>query len=173
MRLTAVHSPRGFTLIELIVVMTLLATIFAMVAPRLSGFVSGRSVAEESRRLLASTQYARSRAIDRAERTEVWIDLENRQYGVRPASPTDSQSDIETERPVTFQLADKLTLEVDEQFEDEEGIVRILFWPDGSVDEESPVRMTLNEENVPRKAIALSDNRLQFVIEEAAADAIR
>jgi type II secretion system protein H len=172
MRVRTGNSLRGFTLLELIVVMALLAIVLAFAAPRLSGFVSARNVEEESRRLLASTQYARSRAIDRAERTEVWIDLENRQYGVRPASPTESQADVEAERPVTFQLADKLTLQVDEQYEDDQRVARILFWPDGSIDEESPARITLLEDDAPRKDVILSDNRLQFVIQEAA-DAIQ
>src|SRR3954451_20071745 len=58
------HSrKRGFTLVELILVMALLAIVMAVSAPALSNFFRGRTLDSEARCLMSLTRYGQSRAV--------------------------------------------------------------------------------------------------------------
>jgi type II secretion system protein H len=54
---------RAFTLIELILVMTILLVVMAVAFPSLRGFFRGRNLDSEARRILALTRYGQSRAV--------------------------------------------------------------------------------------------------------------
>lgn len=105
------HTDRGrpgFTLIELILVLALLAVISSYVAPSLSKFVRGRSLDSEARRLLAVTRAAGGRAVSLGVPVRVWLDTAGRGYGMESellATNMDTQV-------VSFQLEDHLSLEV-------------------------------------------------------------
>lgn len=77
----------GFTLLELILVLALLGIAVAIVTPRLSGFASGRAFDSETRRLLALTHAARSRAIAEGRPIVLWINSTSGTYGVRQDGP--------------------------------------------------------------------------------------
>lgn len=72
----------GFTLIEMILVMALLVVAVSMVSPRLSGFIRGRALESEARRVLALTHAARSRAISESMPVLLWLDASTGHYGV-------------------------------------------------------------------------------------------
>ena len=72
----------GFTLIEFILVMTLLMVVFGVAAPSLSNFFKGRTLDGEARRLLALTGYAQSRAVSEGLPMILWIDSNAGTYGV-------------------------------------------------------------------------------------------
>ena len=65
----------GFTLLELILVLVLISTVLAMVAPSLRAFAGSRPVAEAAARLVALTDYARSRAVSEAREYRLSFDL--------------------------------------------------------------------------------------------------
>jgi len=132
----------GFTLLELIVVMAMLAAVMAISTPALSRFVKGRTLEEEARRFLALTRYARSEAISRSVLMELWIDPEHGLYGLSPQS----RYDLENRKPIEFSLADGLSFEVDRKVLDERGEAKILFWPDGSIDVESLVELRIRRD---------------------------
>lgn len=73
---------QGFTLIELILVMTLLIIIIALVVPRLQAFFGGRDQDSEIRRFVALTHYAQSRAASEGVPMFLWIDPKNGAYGL-------------------------------------------------------------------------------------------
>ncbi|MGA4644903.1 pilus assembly FimT family protein [Limisphaera sp. 4302-co] len=73
----------GFTLIELILVMAVLATVLAVAAPSLSRFFQGRKVEEEAMRFLALTRYAQSRAVAEGVPMLLWIDTGAGRYGLQ------------------------------------------------------------------------------------------
>lgn len=123
----------GITLIELMLVMAMIATIMAIAAPRLSGFFRGRDLLEETRRFVAVTRYGRSEAISRSVLMEMWVDTSEGKYGLNPQSP----SEAESSKDVEFELADGLSFEIDEESLDDDGKAHILFWPDGSIDIDS------------------------------------
>src|SRR5947207_6133930 len=54
---------RGFTLLELVVVMLILTVMLAMVAPSLSGFGRGRQAEQAAANILALSRWAREQAI--------------------------------------------------------------------------------------------------------------
>lgn len=56
-------SRPGFTLLELILVMVLMAVTLAIAAPSLRGFASSRQSADLASRLVAMTQWARSQSV--------------------------------------------------------------------------------------------------------------
>ncbi|HSU68525.1 MAG TPA: GspH/FimT family pseudopilin [Tepidisphaeraceae bacterium] len=55
---------RGFTLLELILVMAILAVVVAMVAPSLSVFANGRQTNYAASRIVSMAEYARTQAIN-------------------------------------------------------------------------------------------------------------
>ena len=141
-----IGSARGMTLIELILVMAVLATVLAIAAPSLSRFFSGRDLKEEVRRFVALTKFARSEAVSRGVMMELWIDPDQRAYGLRPQGAANSEEN----RARVYQLADSLTFDVETETLDSLGRAVILFWPDGSIDEQSveTIRIQENEESI-------------------------
>lgn len=133
---------RGFTLIELILVMGLLAVVLTATSPLLRNFFRGRRMGEEARRILALTRYARSEAISRSTPMELWIDEAQKRYGLRPQTDTGEDE----KEPVTFNLDENLTISYSptNQRERREGV--ILFLPDGTVDEDESLEEIILQE---------------------------
>src|SRR5262245_10003646 len=91
------QMPRGhgFTLIELILVMTILTIAVSITAPALANFFRGRSLDSEARRLLSLTRAAQSRAASEGIPIDLWVDSTQNAYGVTAESsyePTDSKA---------------------------------------------------------------------------------
>lgn len=135
------NRKNGFTLIELILVMAVLATVLALAAPTLSGFVKGRSLQEEARRFLALTRYGRSQAISCSAGMELWLHPESGTYGLKPFSG----GAIEGDKPVAWTLGEDLSFEVVPEAINKDGRAAIVFWPDGSIDPDSLDRLTIQE----------------------------
>jgi Tfp pilus assembly protein FimT len=151
------------TLIELIVVMTMLATVVAVAAPTLSRFFAGRVLENEARRMLALTRYARSEAISRSVLMELWIEPESGTYGLSPQAGYE----FDDRKPVEFILADGLVFDVDDESLDAQGEAKILFWPDGSIDGESVEYVRILEDEESAIEIAQADYGLGYVIQSA------
>jgi len=70
----------GFTLVEVMVVMVIIALVMGLVATSMSRSISGAEARAASRKLVASLRYTRARAIiDKAEKVFL-VDTENRSY---------------------------------------------------------------------------------------------
>lgn len=156
---------RAMTLIELIAVMALLAVVMTLSAPVLSRFFRGRALTEEARRMLALTRYARSEAISRSEPMEVWINPNQRTYGLRVQ--TGFGSEDEKKKPVEYDLQEGLSFELAGDILDDQGNARIVFLPDGSVTQES-LEMVRIWNEVEREAIEVAKNDTggAYVIQE-------
>src|ERR1039457_4932934 len=72
----------GFTLIELILVLTLLAVLTSLAAPSLSSFFRGRALDSEARQLLSLTHAAQNRAVSEGFPMLLWVDSQGHDYGV-------------------------------------------------------------------------------------------
>ena len=120
-RRTAWRCCRGFTLVEVLVVLILASLILATVPPLLSTGVSSAEVSGAARQLAASLRYARSQAILTRQETELVLDLEQRLYRI-PGKARE------------FQLSDDLSITLvtarSEVLDEEQGMIR--FFPDGS-----------------------------------------
>ena len=88
----AKQARRGFTLIELILVMALLTIVISLTAPRLSRFFHGRTLDSEARRLLALTRNGQSRAVAEGMPMDLWVDAEQGAFGLE-AEPSYDNSD--------------------------------------------------------------------------------
>jgi len=71
---------RGFTLVELMVVLVIIALVMGLVVTSMSRSISGAEARSASRQLVASLRYTRARAIiDKSEQV-FQVDTENRSY---------------------------------------------------------------------------------------------
>ena len=73
---------RGFTLIELIFVLALLAITAVFVTASMGPFFRGRALGFEARRLLSLTHYAQSRAVAEGVPVILWINPADSTYGL-------------------------------------------------------------------------------------------
>jgi prepilin-type N-terminal cleavage/methylation domain-containing protein len=71
----------GFTLIELILVMVIIATMMAVISPALRGFTSERQVENAARMLVAMTEWARLRAATEGRAWRLNIEINDRDEG--------------------------------------------------------------------------------------------
>ncbi len=73
------REQRGFTLIEILAVVAILALVAAFVVPNMSGF-RVRALRSEARQLAAQLELARQRAIVTGVPHRVWIELDQAEY---------------------------------------------------------------------------------------------
>lgn len=98
----------AFTLIELILVMALITIVVSVSLPSLKGFFKGRDLDSEARRFLSLTHYASSRAVAEGVPMELYVDTQQKLYGLR-AQAGFLESDS---RAVQYKLPEELSFEV-------------------------------------------------------------
>ena len=119
MRNRKVNQHRGFTLIELMVVMVIIALIMGLVATSMSKSISGAEARAASRKLVTSLRYTRARAIIEKQEQVFEVDTENRSY----QAPGRKQIELPEGVDVTVTTArSEMT---------SEAISGIRFFPDG------------------------------------------
>ena len=116
-----VHAPAGFTLLELLVVMAILALLLTVVPPLVRGPMGTAELKSAVRQMAAGLRSARSQAIARNREAVFELDLEARRFRISG-----------TQR--TFQLPRRLALRLyaarSEFSNAQTGAIR--FFPDGS-----------------------------------------
>lgn len=155
------RNSKGFTLIELICVLAILAAVISVSAPSLFGFFKGRSIQEESRRFLALTRYARSEAISSSVPFELWIDGTSGNYGLRRLVTYGEEEEF----PIEYQLDENLEFELDDEYLNEEGLGTLVFQPDGSMDKENPEEIAIVENELEKLVFRKSDSGMEYVID--------
>lgn len=157
-----VRGVPGFTMIELILVMTILTIAVSVTAPRLANFFRGRALDSEARRLLALTRQGQGRAVSEGIPMELWVDAPNGKFGLE-AEPSYETTDDKAEE---FTLDSDIQLETVNVFGNRSSssrisstrtgqtltkvvlsrhpeLPRIRFLPDGTIGESSPQRLCL------------------------------
>lgn len=71
---------RGFTLVEMLVVMVIMVLAYAMTAPMISAGVSGAELKAAARQIAAGLRKARSEAVVRKNEVVLTVDVERRQF---------------------------------------------------------------------------------------------
>lgn len=82
MRTSATGNRAAFTLVELIVVMTIIAILAGLIVPRMGRSLSGRTVAEAAARLALTCRTVRELAVARQQACAVDLDLDAGVYAV-------------------------------------------------------------------------------------------
>ena len=139
------HSRRGFTLIELILVLALLVIITSIAAPAMSRFVRGRALDSEARRLAALMHAAQARAVSEGAPMMLWVNEKNDSYGL--AAETSGQNgdpkaeELTVDSTLTIAVVNTST-GVQTLFNN---LPAIKFLADGTVDESSPQQLKLTD----------------------------
>ncbi len=84
---------RAYTLLELVLVLAIIASTLAMVAPSLSGFARGRRAEDAARQFIALTRWARSQAATDGVSYQLTVDPSLGQWKLNVQDDTDSFTD--------------------------------------------------------------------------------
>jgi len=122
---------KGFTLLELILVMVILSTVLAMSAPSLRGFFASRRSHDTAAQILSLTQLARSQAICEGIIYRLNFDTRERTYWLT-AQRAGVFEELGTEFGQVFSLPKDLTMEL-EDVDEEEDETFLEFTPQGTV----------------------------------------
>jgi Tfp pilus assembly protein FimT len=141
------------TLVELILVMAVLATVIAVSAPSFSRFMGGRTLNEEGRRMLGLMHYGQGQAASCGAPMELWFSPESGRYGLGPQGGYQA----ETWEPVEYELAEDLAFEVEQDTLDAEGVGRIVFLPEGAIGPDSPESLIIFNDKDESIQIARAD----------------
>lgn len=167
----------GFTLIELILVMALLAIAMGVTFPTLRTFFHGRVLDSEARRLLALSRYGQSRAVAEGMPMILWIDARASSYGLEAAAGYVD----EDQKAVEFQLDNDLQLKVAAPPPNalpsawdpatavahtsagwRRGLPMIRLLPDGFIEQTSPEYVEIREGEKDAVWLVQTTNRLAY-----------
>jgi len=112
---------RGFTLIEMLVVMVIMVLAYAMTAPMISAGVSGAELKAAARQIAAGLRKARSEAVVSKNEVALTVDVERHQF------------DLSGDKRI-YRLPEKIEISLytaqSELLDAKTGAIR--FYPDGS-----------------------------------------
>jgi len=135
-RNNSARIPQAFTLVELILVMALLATLLALSAPTILHSFKQRDLEKEATQLLAVTEYARSEAISQGIPMDVWIDPATGCFGVQASDGFDGDES----REKTYALNTDVHFDPVSATADQDGhTVIATFDPEGTLDPENSI----------------------------------
>lgn len=165
--------------------MALLAIVMAVAMPSLSAFFRGRSLDYEGRRLLALARHAQTRAVSEGIPMLLWIDQEEKTYGLEQEPGWDDRDP----KAIEFKLDPELEVEVvltnapanllqEMRFQRQlratelsetqrRNLPQIRFLPDGSVEDTSPVEVRLTGKNDASLVLSQTSNRLTYELRPA------
>jgi len=138
----------GFTLMELVLVLTLITVAVSIVAPQMSNFMRGRALDSEARRLAALMHAGQARAVSEGMPMVLWIDDKKGQYGLQEETPPKG-GDTQAEN-LTFDENVQVTTQNvtgGSGTTTFNGLPAIRFLPDGTVDQNSPQILQMTEDN--------------------------
>ena len=164
---------RGFTLIELILVMALLVIAVTFITPHMQVFFRGRTVQSEARQIVALMHTGQSRAVSGGVPMKLWFDSEKKQYGLEEEA---GYSDPKDANPEKIDLNESLKFEIPEgdssmsqpatgELNDEHaGMPTITFLPDGSIADTSPKSVRIVDSDGSALLLTQSRDRSQYEI---------
>jgi type II secretion system protein H len=164
----------AFTLIEMVLVMTIMTILLSIIFPSLEGFFKGRNLDNETRRFLALTRYGQSRAVSEGVPVELWINPKQGSYGLQAVSGfTETQTNpmnfnldqsiqISFSAPTSLLLRSNYWTQARAQFG---AVTKIRFQPDGFISDSSPQKIFLRQGNVSQEVIAETPSHLRYEIQ--------
>lgn len=135
----------GFTLIELILVLSLLVIITSVATPAMARFIRGRALDTEARRMISFLHAAQSRAVSEGQPIMVWINEKTGGYGL--AAETSGQNG--DPKADELELDSTLAIAVGSMGSGGQTLFNnlpaIRFLADGTIDENSPQTLKLTD----------------------------
>jgi type II secretion system protein H len=158
----------AFTLIELILVLALLTIVTSLAWPSMSRFFHARVLESEARQLLSLTHAGQSRAISSGFPILLWIDSQERSYGLQEEG-TVQNGNAQSADPKAedFSLSGELSIEALNATPVQvngHSLPAIRFLPDGTIDETSPTIVHLTSERGDSRWLIQLTNRLSYEI---------
>jgi type II secretion system protein H len=163
----------AFTLVELILVMTIMVIIVSLVAPSLKGFFRGRNLDNEALRFLALTRYGQSRAVNEGVPVELWVNPRDGSYGLESLSGyTETQTNAQKYRmdsSVQIVLSVPSSALTHSNYWSQTtahfgAVTKIRFQPDGFISDASPQNVYLRQGNDAQIWIAEAPTHLEYDI---------
>jgi prepilin-type N-terminal cleavage/methylation domain-containing protein len=162
---------RGFTLIELILVLMVIVIGVSFIAPHLGGFFRGRTMQSEARQIISMAHGAQSRAVSGGVPVILWFDKDKNTYGFEE-EPGYTDKDPKAEE---YPLNENLKIEIPE---DDNTIAQpmsesdnphmnlphITFLPDGTIADGSPRTIKLVDNNGPTLSVTQTKDRNQYEV---------
>jgi general secretion pathway protein H len=135
----ALKNNKGFSLIEMVIVLVIASFIMAMITPSLFKSLAGLEQRTSINKLVTTLRYARSQAVTLKQAYQVYLDLNEYSYWLAPVESSDSASsstrakEIEvpaTAIPLEAQLKIEKVLRGPKK-EITSGVATIVFYPRG------------------------------------------
>ena len=136
------HSPLGFTLLELLVVLVIISLMSALVAPKISGSMMNLKLKTASKKVSAALRYSRSNAVSEKRTYATAFDFDNNRLSILTSPIDDGENDEEpaedekesTPIPKVYDLPEGIRFEkgVVGNEEADSGLFQVLFFPNGS-----------------------------------------
>jgi len=133
----------AFTLVEMILVMTLLVVAISLVAPRMAVFMRGRALDSEGRRFFSLAHAGQDRAVSEGMPVVLWIDEKKNSYGLEEETPA-QKTDPEAENFTVDDNVQIAVMNLSGSATTFNSLPAIRFLADGSVDENSPQTIKLS-----------------------------
>ncbi|MGD0813347.1 MAG: hypothetical protein ABSA83_07065 [Verrucomicrobiota bacterium] len=173
----------AFTLVELILVMTMMIIVIGVVFPSLKGFFHGRNLDNEALQFLSLTRYGQSRAVAEGIPVELWINPAQETYGLQSLSGYSEGST----NPMVFAVDKTVQIafsapptaltrsNVWTQPSGRAGVPgKIRFQPDGFISDTSPENIFLREQGAGGEIwIAEAPTHLRYEIQPGHPQSIR
>ncbi len=130
------HTERGFTLIELILVLVIISVAFAIVAPAVGNRLGGSDPKRMATQLRTTLELLRLRALTDGIEQRLIIDPEGNQYwqesGRPPAAREDSPEASDSEEEQMTSVGEDIQISATSLWEREDGEVEFHFYSDGT-----------------------------------------
>lgn len=145
---TTRNPRRAMTLLEILVVMTVMAILMAIAFPSMRGMNEHNKLRATARELVALTKYARSEAVFGERRTQIFLDVAKQEFWLDLRTPDPKTGEYRTGKNKT-QFEQRRTLNKDIWFAEvttldrnviKDKLIALDFFPDGTA---SPAMVTL------------------------------
>ena len=171
-------GPRpAFTLVELVIVMSLMVIAISAAAPSFRTFLTGRNQESEAWRFLALTRYGSSRAVSEGLPVDLWINIKQNKYGMAASGGyTETKTNalnfiVDTNVLMVVTQAPGMLTTVSNVWTPltaRRGAMPVIhFQPDGFISDASPESIYLRQGKESQICIAKAPTHLEYDIRPA------
>jgi type II secretion system protein H len=168
------RSRAAFTMVELVIVMTIMVVVVSVAAPSLKGFLKGRNLENEAQRFLALTRMGQSRAVSEGTPVDMWMNTKQGRYGLAAVGGfTETRTNewsYNMDENVQMAASQPRGVLTTSNFWTlpsgrGNGYTTIRFQPDGFIGENSPRNVKFRQAQGPEIWIVENANRQRYDIE--------